>query len=299
MQRTVKKLRDAANAADKEQLEQDLAALKEIDHRSLASQVLNSKLAKAKLLSKKGQAQPPTTEQALLAEAWATASPDVHNESVEQKEAQAPHKARAFSRVSSNKSLADSVAAAIEDIRAVLTGKADVKSNEIFPRPTKGKSTNPLNGANEDSSALAPTSANHKSKDPQIQERTQDAAAQKEGKVASVESNKTMKLSRLRIRKDRVNGIDEKDGHSVDDASEDEREDENESEGDDTNLPSLSTGFVSGRGLRLGRNEDEDEDDEDEWSDGDADLDSVDEDAEGQPNKKQRKNRMGQRARRA
>lgn len=59
-------------------------------------------------------------------------------------------------------------------------------------------------------------------------------------------------------------------------------------------LPALSTGFVGGKGFNLGR------DSEDEWSDGDAELDSIDEDADGTGNHKEaRKNRMGQRARRA
>jgi hypothetical protein len=70
--------------------------------------------------------------------------------------------------------------------------------------------------------------------------------------------------------------------------------DEEEKEDSLGHLPALSTGFVAGKGLRLGRASD------DEWSDGDADLDSIDEDAdEGGKKKDARKNRMGQRARRA
>lgn len=74
-------------------------------------------------------------------------------------------------------------------------------------------------------------------------------------------------------------------------SSDDSLDDEGSSNG---YLPALTTGFVGGKGFNLGRDSD------DEWSDGDADLESIDEDADGSGKQKEgRKNRMGQRARRA
>lgn len=86
--------------------------------------------------------------------------------------------------------------------------------------------------------------------------------------------------------------LEDEDGSDPFSGSEDEEE-----EGT-TFLPSLATGFVGGRGLNLGRGSD------DEWSDGDAELESIDSDAEdrgldGKVRAGARKNRMGQRARKA
>lgn len=279
MQRSIKRIR-AASAGDKHNLELGLNDLKNVDNGYIGAVALRAKLIKARLLPKvEDDDDDRTTSDTLplvplAAELYSTiaATSRVNDTS-------SAEQVKAEARLLSSKALSIEALRAVDSIERLL-GKSSSSTKSALPkeevtlkkdhseaRSKKGSQSTANDGSADKGKSLVVASKVLKAKQAAVKRRLEvelDSSDDRDGKVA--------KRSRIG------------DEEALSDTS-------------PTTLPLLSTGFVGGRGFNPGR---EDADDDDEWSDGDADLDSIDEEVDRSENRREaRKNRMGQRARRA
>lgn len=277
LQRLVKKLRNASDA-EKELLHQDLEALKAMDHRLVAQQSLRGKLIKANLMQK-GKAEAKTSElHAIISEGWNTAVPEFSGETLNNVDA---NMERILARIGSNKHFSQAVSEKVKDIRNLVDGKGRTKPSKESAKSEKEDIVDHI--AAEDNMRKRKKVS---TKPPQLEERN---SAKLKNNIDSEGSLYSDKEEETQLQSD----LDISSRSEVEEDIEEDISSAAEEEEQSGILPALSTGFVGGRGFRFGRESD------DEWSDGDAELEEVDEDAEDRPKKKARKNRMGQRARRA
>ena len=309
VQRVVKKLKAAVGEEEQTGLETQLEALKEISHGVVAALAIRSKLAKAKLLPKSlekadSAAQYPLMTmvqelQDLVAGGGETVS---H-----------PGAEKATAKLLSNKAVSEEVSKAVKDLRTLFeerlstrregeaksAGRSAGKEDHNVGRQEAkndddGREGDRLGRRDAEVTTEAGGSSNaervhnaqsrHTStangKRGADQDRSGEGRPRKQVRIESEDESGTSK------------GEDSNEGESTGDSEQDGGEHGGDSDADLSRLPALSTGFVAGRGLRLGRASDE------EWSDGDAD--SIDEGADvAGTAKESKKNRMGQRARRA
>lgn len=159
----MKRLRGASDA-EQGPLEQELDALKSIDHHQVAHHILRSKLVKARLLPKGAVDDRSTEVQAALGLAWQRVAKDVDDIS----KSFMPSSERELGRILSNKALADVVSNRVESIRTVFatgTGREKPTSKRSTKAPHRTSSSSAPEGVSpEDQDSLS--DAEHKSRQP-------------------------------------------------------------------------------------------------------------------------------------
>jgi hypothetical protein len=306
IQKTVKKLKTATEE-ERATLESQLQALKGSNHGQVAAIAIKSKLVKARLLPRArtgdggdSDEQYPLMEHIDELEAALKAGEGSSAVNMEEEKAKA--------KLLSNKMVSEEVSSTVNVISALLRGeeptkqikagdKAELRDRVEVDHVSKKKAgvkrqRKAALKSNQEAESAGEGDTDLGSSDDDYEESEE----QKANLVTAIQSSLTAQPSK------RKNGIDEQSRPRPSKQLRREIQD-SESEDDNSNgetnaaerlLPALSTGFVGGRGFNLGRAS------EDEWSDGDAELESIDEDADGNASRKEaRKNRMGQRARRA
>lgn len=302
-QRIVKKLKSSKAKAKEEEeeggagLEKELEVTKAVEAQAVALQALWTKLGKARLLPRGAASEGFTLvdilgpTHPLIEEASRRRGADGSGPST------TSVNDLVRSRLVSSKIVSEEVSRGVSEIERLLrlgsqkrvTEKAkDRTSTAPTPReagPTRASKKLPIE-AKIDEDGKSAVSAGVKK-----EAEKEEAGERKRKRLSSpTPSRDSLEDSRLSGQDKDLEGEDGSDPIS---GSEDDDDDEGT-----TFLPSLATGFVGGRGLNLGRGSD------DEWSDGDAELESIDSDAEdrgldGKVRAGARKNRMGQRARKA
>lgn len=312
VQKTVKKLKGATDE-ERGGLESLLQALKGSNHAQIAAIAIKSKFVKARLLPRATMTDGEDVHQQypLMAhidelEAYLKSGEGSSSVNVDAEKARA--------KLLSNKVVSEEVSKMVKVTSALLRGEEPTKQDKagdkterrdrretvsVNEKTTRAKRQRETDLSSDQEGASASTSE---------AETVLDAVSDNddEGSILRTtggQEAKPVSVGKLSLSADfskRKSDTDERDGQRPskqlrkDTQSHDGDESDGEEESAEGLLPALSTGFVGGRGFNLGRNS------EDEWSDGDADLESIDEDVEGDANRKEaRKNRMGQRARRA
>lgn len=285
------------------ELTDQLDAIKRVEHRLLAALGLFRKLVKTRLLLRHGQGLIGSTTHATRQSAWnrALAEADLSAgelASFEDSAGQTSSQQRAFARLTSNRMVADTVSQQVDKIASASGLVRD--STEAYRHRSSSPGLSGDKGEQRAATTLPSSAAEESSrmeaggKESTVEPRSaKRRRVEREGKGPR---ESRMKLDDKSDGKERVRH-NEGSGEESDESSSSERSDR---------LPELATGFVAGRGLRLNRtasvrgsDDDDDNRTDREWSDGDEDLDMIDEDAADRTITAPRKNRMGQRARRA
>lgn len=316
-QRTVKRLKahkakseDASDSKEgREALEKELEATKAIDTQAVAVPALLTKLGKARMLPRGGDAAEGEEDKfplvAILGPSHVLIK-EAQKRREQSKDGSGPSAASAHetvrSRLVSSKVVSDEVSKGVEEIGVLLGLTSQKRSIEKVRKGPSSVSKEPRSLAKEvakpEKVRIEPRdTAESESSD----ENEEDANSLGEADGKKIEQTKERKRKRSPpvASSEEPSPMDEEDGLEENEEEDGDSMSGSEDEEEATFLPSLATGFVGGRGLNLGRRSD------DEWSDGDAELESIDSDAEdrGLDGKVRaganRKNRMGQRARKA
>ncbi|UZJ51149.1 hypothetical protein CBS101457_000469 [Exobasidium rhododendri] len=327
VQRTVKKLKSSTNDVERIGLQDQLEAIKTSNHVEIAAIAIRSKLTKSNLLPK-GYGGDIDEQKELAKYPMLNLIKELQDQipTLNTKESVNVEIGKAKAKLLSSKLVSEEVTKAVKDLSSLLSGKpvtsmeskdgnaSKTKVESSTKRPTNigektGRATGKVSGkgeevrgepsddsseGDEESMSVSPLQDTKKEDarkgmgtlDPKKTTKRQDAPSIEgdERSVKKMRRNEEVNLSKESTVDDDDDDDDDGDRYYSDD-------EDSETPG---HFPALTTGFVAGKGLKLGRASD------DEWSDGDADLDSIDEEADEVGRKKDsRKNRMGQQARRA
>lgn len=311
VQRVVKRLKAAVGEEERTDLETQLEALKEISHGVVAAIAIRSKLAKAKLLPKSVKKADSAAHYPLmtmvqeLQDLVAGGAETVSHPGAE----------KATAKLLSNKVVSEEVSKAVKDLRALFEERPSIRREDEAKSAGRragkadhnvgrqeAKNDDDDDGGREgdrwDRRSAEVTAEADRGREERVHNAQSSHASTANGKRGADQdhSGEGRPRKQVRIESDDESGMskgeDSNEGESTGDSEQDGGEHDGDLDADLSRLPALSTGFVAGRGLRLGRASDE------EWSDGDAD--SIDEGADvAGMAKESKKNRMGQRARRA
>ncbi|WFD42345.1 hypothetical protein MPSI1_000987 [Malassezia psittaci] len=304
IQRHIRRLKQAQNDVSKaksssspEELERDIDLLKHVDTHGVATSALVSKLIKCKLLPRHQLEASPDEESSNTYPLWPVAQ-QLGIISSRSTDSESEYAKRVFHQVQSNKTFAEELAKCVQALAALVLPppKAEVSVKDEISVPAS--SSKPINTSLSSQKEVEQdvSSENYSSDDGFSDDETERLKAQPRNWSemdeldALVGSGSDTPDSESEPESDseaESNAVDDRDNdESVDRRAERRKRARDEtSDSDDDFLPSLATSFIPPTAA-------------DDWDDAEADYADRDADGKGPP-KSMRKNRRGQRERRA